>query len=139
MKNLWTKLSAKTNAKSVEKTSSKGVKAYYAGVSAAAMALVVTMTTQVSAISDIADSVKSLFSDIYGAVITVATVIAIALISVCLVLRMISKNPRTAEEATSWIKRIAITWLCLMLLSLFLNYGLEIVTNTGANTENPWE
>ena len=131
MKKLWTKLSAKT-----DKAPSKGVKAYYAAVAAVAVALV--SMTNVSALNNIAKTFKNTFSEIYSAVMVVASVIAVSLIAVCLLLRMLSKNPRTAEEATSWIKRIAITWLCLMLLNLFFKYGLSIVGGSGANTQKPW-
>ena len=132
MKKLWTKLSAKT-----DKAPSKGVKAYYAAV-AATMALIFTVAP-VAALNNIANTFKNTFSEIYSAVMIVASVIAVSLIAVCLLLRMISKNPRTAEEATSWIKRIAITWLCLMLLNLFFKYGLTIISGSGANTTTPWE
>jgi putative copper export protein len=133
MKNLWTKL----NKSDVEKTSSKGIKAYYA-VLAAALVLVGTMFTQVSALSNIAETFRNTFSEIYSVLMSVVTIIAVVLVAICLLLRMVSKNPRTAEEATSWIKRIIITWLCLMLLSLFLQYGLSIVDNSGADTVDPW-
>lgn len=133
MKNLW------TNKKADEaKKTSKGVKAYYAGVVAAAVALITTAGTPVHALSDIAQTFSNTFSEIYGAIITIATILAVVLTAICLIMRMVSKNPRTAEEATSWIKRIVITWFCLMLLSLFLQYGLEIVANSGANTKDPW-
>ena len=132
MKKLWTKLSAKT-----DKAPSKGVKAYYAAVAAVLVGL--GTISQVSALNNIAKTFKNTFSEIYSAVMIVASVIAVSLIAVCLLLRMLSKNPRTAEEATSWIKRIAITWLCLMLLNLFFKYGLTIVSGSGANTSTPWE
>lgn len=131
MKKLWTKLSAKT-----DKAPSKGVKAYYAAVAAVLVGL--GTISQVSALNNIAKTFKNTFSEIYSAVMVVASVIAVSLIAVCLLLRMLSKNPRTAEEATSWIKRIAITWLCLMLLNLFFKYGLSIVKGSGANTKKPW-
>lgn len=128
MKNMWTKLSGRTAA-------------IVATVSAGATALALTVQNQVYAnagISSISNAFTDAFKAIYSEIITVSTILACVFIAICLLMRMVSKNPRAVEEATSWIKRIVITWLCLMLLSLFVNYGLDIVKESGANTSDPW-
>lgn len=139
LKEMWTNAST---AKATEvSTTSKKARKGFVGALAAVLALVAATAPTFAAndaLNNIATTIKGTFEDIYSAVMLVSTVIAISLIAVCLVLRMVSKNPRTAEEATAWIKRIAITWLLLMLLSVFLNYGLNLVTNSGANTTTPW-
>lgn len=87
----------------------------------------------------ITKAINTLMADVYAAIMVIGTVLAITMISICLIIRMLSKNPRAADEATAWIKRIAISWLLLMLLSVFLEYGLQIVHNSGAKTEDIWK
>lgn len=137
MKSLKEKMTKASVDKATSAKQNKIVAGVLAGVAAVSAVTVGVHATQ-TALTNIANSIQQTFAEIYSAVIMVSSVIAIALIAVCLILRMISKNPRTAEEATSWIKRIAITWLCLMMLSVFLQYGLQLVTNSGANTSTPW-
>ena len=122
----------------------KSAKGFYAVAAGGTLAMVgaavapAVMAKEKSGLTSITSSFQTVFEDIYGAIIGIATVVAVVLIAICLLLRMISKNPRTAEESTTWIKRIIVTWFCLMLLSLFVKFGLDIVTNSNADTASPW-
>lgn len=140
-KTMW----ATTKAATVGSAADKSVKSFYAATatSAAGVAAIASVpavfATAEEAVNNLGEGIRGIFDSVYRAVMAVATVIAVAIIALCFVLRMVSKNPRTAEEATSWMKRVAISWVCLMLISIFINFGLGLVESTGANTDNPWE
>jgi len=54
---------------------------------------------------------------------------------------MFSKNPRSIEEASQWIKRVAIAWACFMLLGLFVSVGKNITDDmkgNGVSNDSPW-
>ena len=142
MNTLKSKFEAMKSATVERATSTKSsVKGFYAASTCGAIALVgsvIVPTVFATGLKTIVDKFSSVFSEIYGAVIAVATIVATVLIAICLLLRMISKNPKTAEESTTWIKRIIVTWFCLMLLSLFVKFGLDIISGSGANTKTPW-
>lgn len=143
MKNLKT-MWATTKAASVENAAtSKKVKGFYAIAGAGALGMVATsaipsVLAAGDTMSNIANAFKEMFKKVYAAMLAVVTAIATILCAICLIMRMTSKNPKTAEEATQWIKRIIITWLCFMLLSVFVNFAMEIVNQSGANTTSPW-
>lgn len=143
MNTLKNKFEAMKSATVERATSTKSsVKGFYAASTCGALAVVGAAAAPAvlasSGLDTIVSKFSSVFSEIYGAVIAVATIVATVLIAICLLLRMISKNPKTAEESTTWIKRIIVTWFCLMLLSLFVKFGLDIISGSGANTETPW-
>ncbi len=131
--NILNKISTKLNTSSVEKehSSNKAVKAYYAGLGVLAATAVATAPTMaISAIfSKISDSLKEVYDEVFG----ISSVLGITLIAVCLIIRMASKNQRSVEEATSWIKRIIITWLILNLLGMFLTYAQDLVNGGSVN------
>ena len=62
------------------------------------------------------DRFSTILKDVYGQVVAV-TVAAIALL-----IRMISRNQRAVEEATSWLKRIVVTWIILNSLGFVVAY-----------------
>lgn len=143
MNTLKNKFEAMKSAIVERATSTKSsVKGFYAASTCGALAVIGAAAAPAvfaSGLNTIVEKFSEVFSEIYGAVIAVATIVATVLIAICLLLRMISKNPKTAEESTTWIKRIIITWFCLMLLSLFVKFGLDIISGSGANTQTPWE
>ena len=120
------KLNAKANTAMVEKEKSANnvVKGYYSAL--AAVGAVAAATSPLFAIGDIFDKVSDSLKSVYKEIITISSVVAITFIAICLIIRMVSKNQRSVEEATSWAKRIALTWLILNLLSYVLAYGEEL-------------
>jgi len=42
--------------------------------------------------------------------------------AIALLIRMISRNNRAVEEATSWLKRIVVTWIILNSLGFIVAY-----------------
>lgn len=58
----------------------------------------------------LADDIWSRFStimkDVYGELVGISTIVAVTAAAVALLIRMISRNQRAVDEATSWLKRI---------------------------------
>ena len=110
-----------------EKSANNLVKGYYAGL--AALSAAVAASTPLFALDNIFEKVSSSLKNVYTQIMTISSVVAITFIAICLIIRMVSKNQRSVEEATSWAKRITITWLILNLLSFFLAYGRELTVD----------
>ena len=72
------------------------------------------------------DTIWSKFSDVmkdvYGKLAGISTIVAVTAAAVALLVRMISRNQRAVDEATSWIKRIVVTWLILNTLGFIIAY-----------------
>lgn len=74
----------------------------------------------------LADTIWNRFStilkDVYGQVVAISTIVAVTVASIALLIRMISRNQRAVEEATSWLKRIIVTWIILNSLGFVVAY-----------------
>ena len=74
----------------------------------------------------LADDIWSRFStimkDVYGELVGISTIVAVTAAAVALLIRMISRNQRAVDEATSWLKRIIVTWLVLITLGFAVAY-----------------
>ena len=74
----------------------------------------------------LADDIWSRFStimkDVYGELVGISTIVAVPAAAVALLIRMISRNQRAVDEATSWLKRIIVTWLVLNTLGFAVAY-----------------
>ena len=64
----------------------------------------------------------AVLKDIYGKLLGISTIVAVVATAVALLVRMISRNQRAVDEATSWIKRILITWIILNTLGFIIAY-----------------
>lgn len=73
-----------------------------------------------------ADTIWNRFStimkDVYGEIVAISTIVAVTVAAVALVVRMVSRNQRAVDEATSWLKRIIITWIVLNSLGFVVAY-----------------
>ncbi len=73
-----------------------------------------------------ADTIWTRFStilqDIYGEIVAISTIVAVTVGAIALLIRMISRNQRAVDEASSWIKRIVITWIILNSLGFIVAY-----------------
>lgn len=65
---------------------------------------------------------STIMADIYGKLVGISTIVAVTAASVALLVRMISRNERAVAEATSWLKRIVVTWLVLNTLGFIVAY-----------------
>jgi len=68
------------------------------------------------------DRFSAIMRDFYGRIVTISTIVAVTAAAVALVVRMVSRNQRAVDEATSWIKRIVITWIILNSLGFIVAY-----------------
>lgn len=128
--------------------SSKATKAAIASLAVGALSIGTVATNAMLASqpkSGITTTIDTLFGvaseglqSIYGGLLGVVTILAIAICAWCFCVKMFSKNPRSIDEANQWIKRVAIAWLCFMLLSVFVAIGVDIVKSSGASTSEPW-
>ena len=73
-----------------------------------------------------ADTIWTKFSevmkDIYGKLLGISTIIAVTAATIALLVRMISRNQRAVDEATTWLKRIVVTWIILNTLGFIIAY-----------------
>lgn len=94
---------------------------YYWSIVAVGIALFLAMTP-VFAADDIWTKFSTVMKDIYGKLVGISTIIAVTAAAVALLVRMISRNQRAVDEATTWLKRIVITWLILNTLGFIVAY-----------------
>lgn len=73
-----------------------------------------------------ADTIWNRFStimkDVYGQIVGISTIVAVTVAAIALIVRMISRNQRAVDEATSWLKRIVVTWIVLNSLGFVVAY-----------------
>ena len=60
--------------------------------------------------------------DIYSQLLGISTIVGVTAAAVALIVRMVSRNQRAVDEATSWLKRIVITWIILNTLGFIIAY-----------------
>jgi len=66
--------------------------------------------------------------DIYGRLLGISTIVAVAAATIALLVRMISRNQRAVDEATTWLKRITVTWLILNTLGFIIAYIQPLIS-----------
>lgn len=71
---------------------------------------------------DIWSRFSTIMKDVYGELVGISTIVAVTAAAVALLIRMISRNQRAVDEATSWLKRIIVTWLVLNTLGFAVAY-----------------
>ena len=59
--------------------------------------------------------------------IVTLTIVAVTVASIALIVRMISRNQRAVDEATSWLKRIVVAWIILNSLGFVVAYLQPLV------------
>ena len=57
----------------------------------------------------------------------ISSIIAALFLTIAFLLKMLSKNQRTVDEANTWIKRIAIAWACINAVGFILTFIQEII------------
>jgi len=68
------------------------------------------------------DRFSTIMRDVYGNLVAISTIVGVTAAAVALLVRMISRNQRAVDEATSWLKRIIVTWLVLNTLGFIVAY-----------------
>ena len=60
--------------------------------------------------------------DIYGQLVGISTIVAVTVAAIALLVRMVSRNQSAVDEATSWLKRVDVTWIILNTLGFIVAY-----------------
>lgn len=133
IKNLWANTNKKTKVTLIT-----------AATMAVMLALVCcNMFFANSAINSLFSTAKGFLTTIYNGLNGIVSLLAVVICAWCFCIKMFSKNPRSIEEATQWMKRVIIAWLCFQLLGLFVNIGNSVVNDmknsSGVNAANPWD
>ena len=68
------------------------------------------------------DRFSTIMMDVYGQLVGISTIVAVTMAAIALLVRMISRNQRAVDEATSWLKRIVVTWIVLNSLGFIVAY-----------------
>lgn len=68
------------------------------------------------------DRFSAIMRDVYGQLVAISTIVAVTVAAIALIVRMISRNQRAVDEATSWLKRIIVTWIVLNTLGFTVAY-----------------
>ena len=66
--------------------------------------------------------------DLYVHIVAISTIIAVTVAAVALIVRMVSRNQKAVDEATSWLKRIIITWVILNSLGFIVAYIQPLIS-----------
>lgn len=86
----------------------------------------IASSTLISLQPVMADTIWTRFStimkDVYGQLVGISTIVAVTVAAIALLVRMISRNQRAVDEATSWLKRIVVTWIVLNSLGFVVAY-----------------
>ena len=111
------------------------VTAYWSVISMLSAGLI---TMQPVMADSIFDRIRSIVTDIYGQIVAISTIVAVTVASIALIVRMISRNQRAVDEATSWLKRIVVAWIILNSLGFVVAYLQPLVaggqyTRSGRN------
>lgn len=61
------------------------------------------------------DRFSTIMRDIYGQLVGISTIVAVTVAAIALLVRMVSRNQRAVDEATSWLKRVVVTWISKLL------------------------
>jgi len=92
------------------------------------MASAFLLTLQpVLAADDIWSKFTEMMKDIYGKLAGISTIVAVTAAAVALLVRMISRNQRAVDEASSWLKRIIVAWIVLNTLGFAVAYLAPLV------------
>lgn len=65
---------------------------------------------------------STIMKDVYGEIVGISTIVGVTTAAIALIVRMISRNQRAVDEATSWLKRIVVTWIVLNSLGFIVAY-----------------
>lgn len=101
------------------------VKGYWSLV---AMSSVLILTLQPVMAESIFDRFSKIMKDVYSQLVGISTIVAVTAAAVALLVRMISRNQRAVDEATSWLKRIIVTWIVLNTLGFAVAYLQPLIS-----------
>ena len=100
-------------------------KAYWAMVGTASAMILAVQPVMAETIWD---RFSSIIQDIYGQLVAISTIVAVTVAAIALIVRMVSRNQRAVDEATSWLKRIVVTWIVLNTLGCIVAYLQPLIS-----------
>lgn len=69
----------------------------------------------------LADAWNRLISSFYGSLVTVVVPTAAFLAAICFLIMMVNKDERTVAAARTWLKRIALTAVLILIVGFIAN------------------
>lgn len=72
---------------------------------------------------------SKIMQNIYTELLGISTIVGVTAASIALLVRMISRNQRAVDEASSWLKRIVVTWVVLNSLGFIVAYLQPLIEN----------
>lgn len=102
------------------------IRELYWSMVGAACALIISVQPVMA--ETIWDRFSAIMQDIYGQLVAVSTIVAVTVAAIALIVRMISRNQRAVDEATSWLKRIVVTWIVLNTLGFIVAYLQPLIS-----------
>ena len=110
--------------KQLAKGKQRLTKAYWSavGMASAAMLTVQPVMATAAGTGTIWARFSTILKDVYGQIVAISTIVAVTVAAIALLVRMISRNQRAVDEATSWLKRIVVTWIILNSLGFIVAY-----------------
>lgn len=80
---------------------------------------------------DIFERVGFMANEVYTKVLAVFTVICVALVSIALLIRAVSKKQKAVDEANDWIKRIVESYVIVHCLGVIITFIAPLVEGAG--------
>lgn len=102
------------------------IRELYWSMVGAACALIISVQPVMA--ETIWDRFSAIMQDIYGQLVAISTIVAVTVAAIALIVRMISRNQRAVDEATSWLKRIIVTWIVLNTLGFIVAYLQPLIS-----------
>ena len=75
-----------------------------------------------SGVQDLEPRIENMANEIYGLIVRLSTVIAGVVIAWCLLSMLFSKDERKVANSMDWLKRAAVCWVCIFLVSTILRW-----------------
>ena len=103
------------------------------GMASAAMLTVQPVMATAAGTGTIWARFSTILKDVYGQIVAISTIVAVTVAAIALLVRMISRNQRAVDEATSWLKRLVVTWIILNSLGFIVAYLQPLIQGGNYN------
>ena len=103
--------------------------AYWSAVGMTSAAILAMHPVRAEETVDMWSRFSTILQDVYGQIVAISTIVAVTVAAIALLVRMISRNQRAVEEATSWLKRIVVTWIILNSMGFIVAYLQPLIAN----------
>ena len=103
--------------------------AYWSAVGMTSAAILAMHPVMAEETVDMWTRFSTILQDVYGQIVAISTIVAVTVAAIALLVRMISRNQRAVEEATSWLKRIVVTWIILNSMGFIVAYLQPLIAN----------